>query len=101
MKTLFDIPVTRKGLCGWLAPDGEFIPCEFGEHTDVAVEKRFIKRHNEYIHFDSQGAMYPTSSSIGVDISKVTNEQLQFIKDNKENFDERQIFLLQEFELLK
>jgi hypothetical protein len=44
--------------------------------------------------------LYPNHSSVGIDIETVTDAQIEFIKDNKEKLDERQIYMLQQFEIL-
>jgi uncharacterized protein YifN (PemK superfamily) len=108
---------TIVGLTGWLTPEGKFIKCKYGYHSEVAI--KLIKKEQElnqkriiagiineeralreflFIPMGSKGDGYENCSHIMIPTKgKFTEAQIKWLKKNYLKLDENQREYLDEF----
>ena len=87
-----------KGLCGFLSPAGEYVPCEPWNHLNTAVEiveklfsehmfltnleyERYLLEELGYVEFAQSGCVFRRTNYNKVRRS-LTNEQKEFLENN-------------------
>jgi hypothetical protein len=105
---------TRVGLTGWLTPDGNFIECEYGNHSEIAKEimrveedlriRRILKgikfddkalKEFLFVPMGSKGEGFEGCSYIFIPTEgRFTDFQMIWLKENYSNLDEIQQSLL-------
>lgn len=111
-----------KGLNGWLAPDGKFYCCKYGEHSEIAriilqklgdlKHRKFIKNNKQrvpdsmilreewYIYMGSKGENHSNSSYIHITKGLITKKQKKWIRDHIDQLDETQQRILKEKKII-
>lgn len=97
IKTLCDtaFPYQKEGfgLSGWLTPEGEFYPCEHGEHWKFAKEnlkKQDKLQELQYISMGSLGYELEKTSHLFLPLNGLTPKQEKWFEEHYEYLDPQQ-----------
>lgn len=81
-------------LTGWLSPTGEFTPCNYGKHRELAMNLVEDEVSDRDLYIPMGHCDDISCSHIGLSDKKPTEKQIEFFKKNVENFDDTQLSIL-------